>query len=276
MNNCKKPCGQRIHGHPCFGDKEAYHSRGRVHLPVAPRCNIKCRYCVRKHDCANENRPGVTSGICNPGEALGAVRDILAREPRISVAAVAGPGDALANPATFETLRLVHQEFPHLIKCLSTNGLLLTDSLDLLHEAGVSHLTVTINAVDAKVGEQIYDWAVYKGQRYFGEEAFRVLSVNQLEGIRAAASQGVTVKVNSVLIPGINDEHLVEVAQAVAEQGAYVMNIMKLIPQGEFSSMRAPSDDELFRVRHQCGLYIRQFLGCQQCRADAAGFLGAK
>lgn len=84
------------------------------------------------------------------------------------------------------------------------------------------------------------------------------------------------VKVNFVLIPGINDEHLVEVAQALAEEGAYIMNIMKLIPQSEFADRKAPSHHELFKVRHRCELLIPQFWGCRQCRADAVGLLGAK
>ncbi len=273
MDRYRKPCGQRVHGHPCFGDIGAYHHAGRIHLPVAPRCNIKCKYCVRKHDCANENRPGVTSRIIKPQEAVQRVRDILAQEPRISVVAVAGPGDALANPATFETLSLVHREFPHLIKCLSTNGLLLPYSLDLLLEAGVNHLTITLNAVESDIGEQIYSWIRYEKKILFGQEAFHVLSANQLRGLRAAAQKGIKVKVNSVLIPGINDQHLVKVARTAANEGAQIMNIMKLIPQGEFAAKRAPSDLELFNIQNQCESFIPQFRGCRQCRADAAGLL---
>lgn len=273
MDRDHKPCRQRVHGHPCFGESGAYHHYGRIHLPVAPRCNIKCKYCLRKHDCANENRPGLTSRIIKPEEAVRRVREILAREPRIRVVAVAGPGDALANPASFETLRLVHQEFPHQIKCMSTNGLLLLDSLDSLLEAGVNHLTITINAIDKNIGQQIYSWVRYKGQTLFGEEAFEILSARQIEGLKAAVREGITVKVNSVLIPRINDEQLVRVAQVVAEGGAQVMNIMKLIPQAEFSNWPAPSDHELLKVQHQCELFIRQFRGCRQCRADAVGFL---
>lgn len=215
----------------------------------------------------------MTSRIIKPEEAVRRVREILAREPRIRVVAVAGPGDALANPASFETLRLVHQEFPHQIKCMSTNGLLLLDSLDSLLEAGVNHLTITINAIDKNIGQQIYSWVRYKGQTLFGEEAFEILSARQIEGLKAAVRAGITVKVNSVLIPRINDEQLVRVAQVVAEGGAQVMNIMKLIPQAEFSNWPAPSDHELLKVQHQCELFIRQFRGCRQCRADAVGFL---
>lgn len=43
---------------------------GRVHLPVAPECNIQCNFCNRLYDCANENRPGVTRRTFGPAEAL--------------------------------------------------------------------------------------------------------------------------------------------------------------------------------------------------------------
>ncbi|NEX14978.1 MAG: nitrogen fixation protein NifB, partial [Prosthecochloris sp.] len=46
-----------IEKHPCFNDASR-HSFGRIHLPVAPKCNIQCNYCNRKFDCLNENRPG--------------------------------------------------------------------------------------------------------------------------------------------------------------------------------------------------------------------------
>ena len=54
--------------HPCFGGD---HSKaGRIHLPVAPGCNIKCGFCERKFDCANESRPGVTSKVLTPEQAV--------------------------------------------------------------------------------------------------------------------------------------------------------------------------------------------------------------
>jgi len=36
--------------HPCFRE-EARGVCGRVHLPVAPQCNVKCNYCDRRYDC---------------------------------------------------------------------------------------------------------------------------------------------------------------------------------------------------------------------------------
>ena len=36
-----------IEQHPCFND-EAHDSKGRIHLPVAPKCNIQCNFCEHK------------------------------------------------------------------------------------------------------------------------------------------------------------------------------------------------------------------------------------
>lgn len=270
-------CNERrnIQGHPCFGGN--HHKNGRIHLAVAPKCNIKCGYCTRRHDCANESRPGVTSRILTPQEALERVREVKASNilgPIIKVVGIAGPGDPLANEETFETFRLIGKEFPDLIKCMSTNGLLLPEKIDILHDLDLHSLTVTVNALDPEVGSRIYGHILYHGKRYTGVEAARLLINNQLEGIERAAGFGMTIKVNTVLIPGINDDQVPLIARQVRELGAFVMNVMPLIPQADFSGIAPPSPEALEMVRSANEQIIGQFRNCRQCRADAAGLIG--
>jgi len=270
-------CTERknIQGHPCFGGN--HHKNGRMHLAVAPRCNIQCGYCSRKHDCANESRPGVTSRVLTPAEAIEKVREVMASEllgPVIKVIGIAGPGDPLANEETFETFSLIDKEFPHLIKCLSTNGLLLPESIDRLNEIGLHSLTVTLNALDPAIGSRIYRHISYHGQRYTGEEAARILIANQLEGIGRAVEFGMTVKVNTVYIPGVNEAEVPRVAGKVRELGAFVMNVMPLIPQADFAGIEPPAPEKLDAVRAANEKIIGQFKHCRQCRADAVGLIG--
>lgn len=265
----------RIQGHPCFGGN--HHKNGRMHLAVAPRCNIKCGYCTRKHDCANESRPGVTSRLLTPSEALEKVREVMASPvvgPIIKVIGIAGPGDPLANGETFQTFGLIREEFPHLMLCMSTNGLLLPESIDRLHELGLHSLTVTINAVDAEVGARIYGHIQYHGRRYGGVEGAAILIANQFEGLKRAAELGMTIKVNSVLIPGINDGQIPLIAARVKALGAFVMNIMPLIPQAELAHIQRPSEEHMAAVRKDNEKIIGQFAHCKQCRADAIGLIG--
>jgi len=266
---------KNIQGHPCFGGN--HHKNGRMHLAVAPRCNIKCGYCTRRHDCANESRPGVTSKLMTPLEAIGKVREVMASEllgPIIKVIGIAGPGDPLANEETFETFRLVKEEFPHLILCMSTNGLLLSEKIDLLNELGLHSLTVTINALDPAIGALIYSHIRYHGRTYTGEEGASILLANQLAGLERAAGYGMTIKVNTVYIPGVNEEEVEKIGRKVKELGAFVMNVMPLIPQADFAAIAPPSPERLEEVRRANERIIGQFKHCRQCRADAVGLIG--
>jgi nitrogen fixation protein NifB len=259
--------------HPCFS-VEAHTKFGRMHLPVAPACNIQCKYCVRKYDCANESRPGITSRVLTPTEAVERVEAFVERNDRISVIGIAGPGDPLANEATFETLSALRWGFPHLTLCVSTNGLLLPERLTDLIRAGVKSLTVTINAVLPESAERIYSWVQYRGTRLTGQEAAKTLLANQWVGISNAIEMGLLVKVNSVYLPGVNDEDLVLVAKRAGELGADIMNVLPLIPQGEFSGLTRPSYAEINAKRDALRPFINQMSHCRQCRADACGTLG--
>ncbi len=262
-----------IDQHPCFSES-AHHLFGRIHLPVAPACNIQCNYCIRKYDCANESRPGITSKVFSADEALERVRTLVERSGNLSVAGIAGPGDPLANNATFEVMRALHREFPDLILCVSTNGLLLPDRLEELIKAGVKSLTVTINSVFPETAEKIYAWINKGGKRYSNREAAEHLLCNQWKGLSNAIEAGLIVKVNTVFIPGVNDAEIPLVAKAAGELGADLMNILPLIPQASFEHLERPSRETISKMRETCGRHIPQMTHCKQCRADACGIIG--
>jgi nitrogen fixation protein NifB len=245
--------------HPCFS-KEAHHRFGRVHLPVAPVCNIQCKYCIRKYDCANESRPGITT--------------IMDRNDRISVIGIAGPGDPLANDSTFEVMAAIHREFPELILCVSTNGLCLPDRIEDLLRAGVRSITITINALTHLIAEKVYSWASYRGKTYHGKEAAELIVVNQQRGLINAIDTGFMVKINTVYMPGINDVEIPLIAWFTGVKGADIHNVMPLIPQAEMASLQRPDRRMMERMRAKCAPHIEQMTHCRQCRADAFGILG--
>jgi nitrogen fixation protein NifB len=258
-----------IRQHPCF-DERAHREMGRIHLAVAPRCNIHCLYCERRV-CASVTmqHPGWARQLISPQEAVALVRRLVVdHRSGEFVVGIAGPGEPLANEETFETLELVHEAFPTLTQCVSTNGLALERQLPQLVKAGVLALTVTVNTVDGKVGEQIYAWVRDEGTLYQGYEAAERLIAAQMRGICAALAAGLAVKANTVLIPGVNETHVSEVAEQLRVLGVHRMNIMPLIPAGRMRGRRAPSCHELQVARSECGRAIPQIWHCEQCRAD--------
>ena len=163
---CAAPAATEIDfdNHPCFS-KEAHKKYGRIHLPVAPRCNIQCNFCNRKYDCINESRPGVTSNVLTPGQAVAYLENVVARRPEISVVGIAGPGDPFANPEeTMETLRLVRRKFPKLMLCVATNGMGILPYIDELAELQTSHVTITMTSITPEIGAKVYAW-VRDGRR---------------------------------------------------------------------------------------------------------------
>jgi nitrogen fixation protein NifB len=274
-----KEVQDKIAAHPCYS-KDA-HQYARMHLPVAPACNIQCNYCNRKYDCSNESRPGVVSRLVDPPQALKQYLAIKKRAPNLTVMGIAGPGDALANPqATFETMEKIKAADPSVQLCVSTNGLMLEPHVDRLAALGVDHLTITINCVDPEVGAKIYPWVYYNNRRLRGIEASTILIAQQMKGLEAAAKAGMMVKVNTVLIPGINDHHIQAVSEAVKARGALLHNIMPLISDpahGTFfglTGQRGPNESEIELARQASGDHMPQMTHCQQCRADAVGTLG--
>ena len=261
--------------HPCFSFS-AHHKYARMHLPVAPACNISCNYCNRKYDCVNESRPGVTSELLTPFAALEKFRLVKEKLDNLSVAAIAGPGDALANwDDTRETIKLIKQSDPGIIFCLSTNGLMLPDYAGELVRLGVRHVTVTVNCLETEIGSKIYKYVNYKGNLYRGAEAAAILIKNQMEGIKYLTANEVMVKVNIVMIKGVNDGQIVDVVKKVKELGVFITNIMPLIPApgSVFAGFPRTDAGELKKMRDICQVEMRQMYHCQQCRADAIGLL---
>lgn len=272
---------ERISKHPCYSE-DAHHHYARMHVAVAPACNIQCNYCNRKYDCANESRPGVVSELLTPEEAAHKALVIGGKIPQMTVLGIAGPGDPLANPEkTFRTFELVAKEAPDIKLCLSSNGLMLPDYVDRLKELNIDHVTITINMVDPEIGVKIYPWIHWQRKRIKGIEASRILHQRQMESLDLLKKADILCKVNSVMIPGINDKHLVEVNRVIREKGAFLHNIMPLISAPEhgtyfgLNGQRGPTPKELKALQDECAdSNMKMMRHCRQCRADAVGLLG--
>ena len=99
-------------------------------------------------------------------------------------------------------------------------------------------------------------------------------------GLEMLAERKILVKVNSVMIPGINDEHLIEVNRVVKEKGAFLHNIMPLISDPAhgthfgLTGQRGPGAMELKALQDKLSGGANLMRHCRQCRADAVGMLG--
>jgi nitrogen fixation protein NifB len=271
---------EKVHNHPCYSE-EAHHHFARMHVAVAPACNIQCHYCNRKYDCSNESRPGVVSELLTPDQAVKKTMAVAANIPQMTVLGIAGPGDPLANPErTFETFRQLSEKAPDIKLCVSTNGLALPAAVEELAKHNIDHVTITINTVDPEIGAKIYPWIYWNNRRIKGVKGAKILIEQQQKGLQMLTDRGILVKVNSVMIPGVNDKHLEEVSRIVKEKGAFLHNVMPLIAEAEHGTFygvmgqRGPTHEELQDLQDACSGDMNMMRHCRQCRADAVGLLG--
>ena len=263
--------------HPCMNN-DVHDKIARLHLPVAPECNIQCRFCSRKitpHD-TETKCPGLSTRILSPADALQKVLEFISEYGKQSIIGIAGPGDPLANPETFETLDLIRAKLPDTSLCLCTNGLLLPDKIETLKKLNMHHLSLTVNGIQPDIVEQITPWVIYDNIKICGKEGAQILIDNQLEGIKTASDAGMFIKVNTVVIPRINGNHVTEIASKVKSAGADLFNPVPLIPGSSLKNKNTPSCKDMAIIQESCKKKLPIFYKCKQCRADAEGIPGRK
>jgi nitrogen fixation protein NifB len=245
---------------------------------VAPSCNVQCNYCNRKFDCLNESRPGVTSVVLRPAQAITYLDRAIEKLPNLSVVGIAGPGDPFASPdETLETLWRVRARYPEMLLCVASNGLNLLPYVDKLARLQVSHVTLTVNAVDPAVSARIYAWVRDGKKIYCGEAGAALLLARQRRVIAELHARGIVVKINTIVVPGINDTQIKPIAVEMRGLGVDIMNCIPIYPVEDtpFASLPSLPPARVAEIRETAGRYLPQMNHCTRCRADAVGLLGA-
>jgi cyclic pyranopterin phosphate synthase len=171
-----------------------------LRISVTDRCNFRCVYCM-------------------PKEVYGRDHHFLERRELLSFEEIARVARTFVD-AGVKKIRitggepLVRRELEHLIAqlaeldvdlTLTTNGSLLPQKAHLLADAGLSRITVSLDALDDTIFRALND------------VDFPVDRV--LEGIDAATAAGLPVKVNAVIKRGVNEDQIVPMARFFREQG---------------------------------------------------------
>ncbi|MEZ0576136.1 radical SAM protein [Halodesulfovibrio aestuarii] len=276
--HCTAPLAQKAESaqlpfHPCFNEK-AHGRIARIHVPIAPRCNLACGYCERVISPSPDlTGPGSASEVLSPEQGIERTMKFLQQYGDKSIVGIAGPGDPLANPETMTFLERMQEEAPHIATCLCTNGLALPQYAEKLIELSINTLTVTVNGVTPSVIAQMQPRVLDSGTWLTGEEAGHLLISRQMEGLRKVAGH-MTLKINMVIAPEINMSEVEAVMQLAVDSKVQVFNPMPLIPRHALRFTRKPTHDEIKHIYSLCPPSLSLFTKCKQCRADAAGIHG--
>ncbi len=185
-----------------------------LRISVTDRCNFRCRYCMPEEVFGPNYR-------FLPQEKLLSLQE-LERLTRIFVSLgvekvrITG-GEPLLNKEVGEIISRIRQIEGVKDIAVTTNGSLLKHKAKELRDAGLERITVSLDSLD---------------DERFGAMNGRGFSVKGvLEGIDAAASAGLSVKVNMVVQKGVNDQDIVPMAKYFRERG-HILRFVEFMDVG--------------------------------------------
>ncbi len=231
--------------HPLF---DAY-GRPLTHLRlmVTWRCNYRCFFC---HSEGYEARGGGREiGVDEVAVVAEAASRIGVNDYKLT------GGEPLLRRDIVELVEAIMEHGGRPRVSITTNGSLLAGVAARLAEGGVDHVNVSLHAMSP----ELY-------RRITGVDALdRVV-----EGVREAWSHGLRVKVNFVLLRGVNEDELLKVLD-FAERYCYRLQVIELYPVGRavrgFEEYYLPGtyvyrvlEGRVDRVRYRLGLHTRPIL----------------
>lgn len=182
--------------------------------------------------------------------ALTWVEDLQARGITIAGLDINGPGDPLASlPMTLEIVDRLREKHPGLTFAITTLGLGLTDTAELLASHGVTKVSLRMDAMSPEVVQKLYTWIRPGKHNMPLKEAAVTLIEEQTKALPACRAAGLEVVVQTTVYSQVNEGEVEEIARRVAGLGAEAMT---LLPGkgwlGEDEKLPVPTSETMMRL----------------------------
>ncbi len=201
-----------------------------LRISVTDRCNFRCAYCLPE-----EGLPWLPK------------QDILSYEEITSIVSQIAPlgierlritgGEPTIRPELHELVRMLRAVPGITDISLSTNGVRLPRIASLLRESGLDRVNMSVDSLRA-------DRIVTIARRDLGFDPIRAAQAAQDAGLDP-------IKLNMVVMRGVNDDEVVDLARLTLEHPWHV-RFIELMPVGDLRSLTwehvVPSDEILSRL----------------------------
>ena len=163
-----------------------------LRISVTDRCNLRCQYCMPEKDYVWLPRKDILTF-----EEIGFLVDVFS-SLGVDRVRITG-GEPLLRTGLSDLIRLLAAKSPIRDLALTTNGILLADQAAALRAAGLHRITVSLDTLKA--------------------ERFRLVTrFDSLEEVQAGLAEAArvkfdTVKIDTVVIRGVNDDELVDLLE---------------------------------------------------------------
>ncbi|GAX87881.1 cyclic pyranopterin phosphate synthase [Lebetimonas natsushimae] len=171
-----------------------------IRVSVTSRCNFRCLYCMPNTPFEWEPKENVLSYE----EMFEFLR--LAIDEGIKKIRLTG-GEPLVRKDLDKFVKMLHDYKPELDLALTTNGYYLKKYAKKLRDAGLKRVNISLDSLKKDVAKKI---------------AQRDCLDNVLEGIDEAIKVGFRVKLNTVVMRGINDNEILDLLEFAKNKGVQI------------------------------------------------------
>lgn len=220
--------------------------RGRrlkdLRISVIDQCNFRCTYCMPKEVFGRDYQFLPKSSLLTFDEIYTLARTFVSLG--VEKLRITGGEPLLRKSLDALIAQLAQLRTPSGLPveiAMTTNGVLLKEKATLLKNAGLSRVTVSLDALSDDVFRQMND------------ADYPVKDV--LDGIDAAAAAGLSVKINMVVQRGVNDQEVLPMARAFRERGL----TLRFIEYMDVGSSNAWQLDQVVPARDIIEAISREF-----------------
>ena len=171
-----------------------------LRISVTDRCNLRCQYCMPEAEYVWRPRKDILTF-----EEIGFLVDVFA-SAGVDRVRITG-GEPLLRTDLADLVRLLAAKSPIGDLALTTNGVLLPERAEALRAAGLHRITVSLDTLRPDRFREL--------TRFDALDAVRA-------GLAEAAAHFDIVKIDTVVIRGVNDDELVDILEYGRELGAEV------------------------------------------------------
>ena len=200
-----------------------------LRVSVTERCNFRCQYCMPE-------KP--FSWV--PKENLLSYEDLfkfikVSIDEGIKKVRITG-GEPLLREGLENFVKMISDYKSDVDLALTTNAYLLSSCAQKLKDAGLKRINVSLDSLKPDVAAKIAQKDVLK---------------KVLEGIEAANSVGMKVKVNCVPMRGVNDDELVDILEYCKKKGYPVRFIEFMENEHAHSGAKGYNSEEIQKIISQ-------------------------
>ncbi len=212
-----------------------------LRISLIDRCNFRCQYCMPE---GAELNYILQQDLLTNAELLTLIREVFipAGFTRFRLTG----GEPLIRPGVVELVRAIASLDEVADLAMTTNGFLLAKMAQDLYEAGLRRLNISLDSLNAET----FDWLVGRNGQSRWPQVW--------DGIQQAYQVGFNpLKLNVVVIPGVNDHEVLDLASLTIDRKWHV-RFIEFMPIGNhqlFSDRGwVPSEELRQRIRDRWGL----------------------